>query len=300
MPIFDNLQQASFAGYKFPVSEVEVTGSLRDHVHEYPHAHGGAPEKMGRRLYTVKMVGIFESRFKKYPNLWPMTLNYLRMTFEQGNTEPLVIPTIGTIQAYCRNWSQQQTSKSRSGETASFEFVEDQGSDALVEGVLTGSALVEVFGTYNAAMLKAEFAKEADIGVFDAVSNAVNAVLAVGDTIDAVGNLVSAKFLALSDMCASADATLTAQDPRNHPLTEALKNIWDTARNEQQDRSAALRLGTYVTPYTTALSNIATSIYGDASRTVELMQLNPIDDVFKVRAGTKVKYVDDSSTTFAF
>ena len=84
MPLFDNLERASFAGYAFPVSDVEVTGGLRDHVHEYPHSPGGAPEKLGRKLYEFSFTSPMLAGFPRYPKLWPETAASLRIVFEGG------------------------------------------------------------------------------------------------------------------------------------------------------------------------------------------------------------------------
>lgn len=293
------LKKASFMGYDFPVTEVVVSGGIRDHIHEYPHANGGAPEKLGRRLYSIKMNALFLTNGKAYPHLWPTTLNYLRTYWERSTTGPLVIPTIGTIQAYCRVWTTTQNSKILSGETAELEFLEDQGSDELVKALITAvPTFVEAFGKYNVALLLTEFARPADISIFDLISNAINAVLAVGDTIEAVGNLISAKLLAISDACSSADKTLTAQDPRNSPVIEALKQIWDTAQRASETMfkdQASLR--TYRVPMLMPISTVSSIVYnGDSSRGVEIMQLNAIDDPMAIRAGTSLRYVQATTT----
>lgn len=298
IPPNKKLKRASFMGYPYPVTEVTVQGSIRDHIHEYPHANGGAPEKMGRRVYIIKMHALFFTNGKEYPHLWPTTLNYLRTYFERQTTGPLVIPTIGTIQAYCRNWTTVQTSKVLSGETAELEFVEDQGSAELVQALITATpTFVETFGRYNAALLLAEFSKPADISIFDAVANAVNGVLAVNDTLNAAGNLISSKLLTLSDYCASAEKTSTAQNPMNYPLIQSLKQIWDTALTASQTfYKEQASLAIYVVPTKMSVSSISSAVYqGDSSHGVDIMQLNAIPDPFAVRAGTPIRYVQDAS-----
>src|SRR5438105_4964362 len=140
MPVyFDTLQRASFGGAEFPVESVSIVGGLRDHIHEYPHSQGGAPEKMGRKLYTIRMKAVFQTKFKLYPGLYPNTLNFLRKMFEEQSSADLVVPTIGTMTAYCRNWTQEMEWRIRNGEKADFEFVEDLAQDFLVTD-LTGPA----------------------------------------------------------------------------------------------------------------------------------------------------------------
>src|SRR5262249_28189814 len=133
MPVFDQLQRASFDGVPFPVESVDVTSDLRHHVHEYPHTAGGDPEKLGRSLYRIQMLGNFQATFRAYPKLWPEALTKLRKTFEAEKTADLVIPTIGTIKAFITKWRQRSTAKIRSGEKVEIEFLEDQASAFLVE-----------------------------------------------------------------------------------------------------------------------------------------------------------------------
>lgn len=300
MPAFTKLKRASFMGIEFPVSEVEVRGGIRDHIHEYPHADGGAPEKLGRKLYEIKMVGNFQATFVKYPKLWPDGLKNLRQTFEKQLTGDLVIPTIGTIKAYARTWTQTMTPKSSlSGEIASFDFAEDQTDTSLVKEDLAVNiqVLPIMIGAVNAQRALAEFGAARDISLFDALSNAVNSVLAVADIADAAAGLISAKILAVTDLCSQISNTLTAKDARNAPLISALHDLWDTSQraNENLFQEKARQL-TYVVPSTMSVSAISSVLYdGDASRGIEIMQLNPIEDPFAVRAGTKINYLEPTT-----
>ena len=39
------------------------------------------------------------------------------------------------------------------------------------------------------------------------------------------------------------------------------------------------------------IGQVAVAIYGDSSRAVELMQINPIEDALAIKSGTKLRYV---------
>lgn len=295
MPVFDTLKRASFNGVDFPVTEVEVTGGIRDHIHEYPHADGGSPEKMGRRLYLIKMHGDFQATFRRYPKLWPEGLGKLRGFFEKQLTGPLVIPTVGSIKAYARTWTQTMAPKqSRSGEQGTFEFVEDQDSNSLTKALITVNAgsLAAKLQLYDGKKALTLFAKTADIGLFDLVSNAVNSVLAIGDLAGAAINLVQAKLLAVTSLCGQVSDCATAKDGRNAPIISALHDLWDTAQQSNADLfKVQARPLIYVVPTTMAMSSVSIALYGDTKHTVELMQLNSVDDLFAVRAGTKITYI---------
>jgi hypothetical protein len=254
---------------------------------------------MGRKLYEVKMVGDFQSTFVAYPDLWPKGLAKLRNAFEKQLTGDLVIPTIGTIKAYARTWSQQMVPRSsRSGEMATFDFVEDQTDTSLVKDDLKVSiqALPLMIGAVDGKRALTEFAADRDISLFDALSNAVNSVLAVADVADAAAGLLSAKLLAVTDLCSQISNTLTAKDARNAPIISALHDIWDTASRAKENlfQEKARQL-TYVVRATMSVSAISSELYGDASHSVEILQLNPIEDAFAVRAGTKIRYLEPTT-----
>lgn len=298
MPAFSKLQRAGFAGIQFPISSLEVRGGLRDHVHEYPHAPGGAPEKLGRKLYSIRMVGNFQATFRSYPNLWPLSLSKLRALFELQVTDDLVIPTIGTIKAYCHDWSQVATSAILSGEVATFEFYEDQSSLFLVDRLITTQAanLQTQLARMDAAAVLADFSKSPRTGLFDAISNAVNGVLAFKDTNDALGDLLVAKVLATADLCAQADRLPMMNDPRNSKLADALHDLWDTLQSQAQNiinKQSPVRI--YTVPSTMAVSDVSRAIYGDTTHAVELMQLNALEDALAIPAGTKVRYYEPQS-----
>lgn len=294
MPAFDSLQLASFEGIKFPIGSCEITGSIRDHIHIYPHAKGGSPEKMGRNLYLIKMEANFQDTFKKYPNLWPYRLADLRKYFENETTGKLVIPTIGTIKAYCRNWTQKMEARIRSGEKCNFEFVEDQDATVLSQSLQQRSAvsIAESAKAFNAAKALADFQDDSKAeSIFDAITNVANYILSFRDMAELAGNLVSAKVLALADLCKQFQATNFADSPRNEPVINAFANLYDTVLRINDDfASKQTKVEIYVVPTTVSMNQISQKLYGDTSHTVELMQMNAVDDVFQVRAGTSIKF----------
>lgn len=293
-PVFDQLPRFSFGGIVFPVLGYDVKGGIRDHIHEYPHAAGGAPEKMGRRLYFVNAHATFQTTFDKYPGLWPSSLAKLIQFFESQQTLPLVIPTKGTIQAYCRNWTSAVEAKIRSGERVDLEFVEDQSQANLISSLVNVSTknITNALANYNAAMILADFSSLPSTSPFDAIANAANAFLAIGDMTTAASNLVSAKLTALVDLIKQVDQADFIKDPKNFPLMTTLHDLWDAAQTQAQNvnRKATTPL-TYFVPSPMAMSAISATIYGDTSRQLELMQMNAVEDVLRVPAGTPIRYL---------
>jgi prophage DNA circulation protein len=285
------LPRASFSGLEFPYQAVRVIGGLRDHVHEYPHVPGGDPEKLGRKLYVVEFECVFIHETQTYPDLWPKRLKSLRDLFEAEITAELMIPTIGPIQAYCFDWDQEFTTKMLNGERVRFRFREDQESAFLASKLV--SMKVESLGA-----LSGNFAIQADEhGIerpfTDELLAAVNSVLAIQDQGELFGQLLANKIQNVADLCREFDQRLDAfNDPTAFPALEALKDLWAAANELASDTTAGdLVFLTYTVPQLMTISQIAVAIYGDTSRAVELMQINPIENAFAVKAGEKLRYV---------
>jgi prophage DNA circulation protein len=289
--LFEQLTRAGFAGIEFPYETMRVRGGLRDHVHEYPHQPGGAPEKMGRKAYEFEFTCQFQGTFAQYPGLWPKRLAKLRDLWEAEATDTLVIPTIGKIKAYAFDWEQEATNKILSGERVTVKFREDQESAFLIEQLITVQT--------NRIKTKGDrFAKEAAKvtpreGLFDSITDAVNSVLSVVDTVQTYGNLVEAKLLNLSALCQEADQRLDAlNDVTKWQLLDALHELWASSNELNQNIQRKLgKLVPFKLPFPMSIQDIATQIYGDTERVVELLQLNPIQDPFLIPAGFELRYI---------
>lgn len=289
----DKYQPASFNGYTFPVEHISIVGGLRDHVHEYPHSDGGAAEKLGRKLYTIKMRANFQDKFKRYPHLYPDTLNFLYSSFESGLSADLVIPTVGTLTAYAVNWTRDWEAKIRSGEKTDFEFREDLAQAFLVTELTNPStASMKDKSSAFAAYVDAATLSPNSKNIFDQVRDGAAAVFAVFDTTAAFGNLVEAKLRGLEQIIQTADRLPETQSAANAGLANALHDLWAATRvlfNDLQGKAGG-GLETYLTPMTMPVSQISKAIFGDGTHAVDIMQLNALVDPFRVLANTTIRY----------
>jgi hypothetical protein len=301
MPTFSNYQQSAFAGIIFPWKKYSVKCGIRDHVHEYPHTPGGKPEKMGRKLYEVEFSGLaMDSAIDpKWRDLWPGKLRELRAIFEQELTKPLVIPTIGTIQAYCVDWGQDADAALRNGETFTWRFREDDPELWKLEKLITvGPSSIQA----QAEAIKVTAEKHGfleDIAEFFAVlEGAVNDVLAVRDTAMMYSSLVESKIHYLTYLCEEADRTLDVfKDPESWPILEALKQLWasskELAENFTEDAGT---LRTYTLPTEMNVSQVSMAVYsGDGTRGTDILSLNPIENAFEIPAGTQIRYMVEAA-----
>lgn len=297
MPAFDELKRASHHGIAFPVRSVRISGGLREHVHEYPHAPGGAPEKLGRKLYEISMSAMFLQGLidPAWQNLWPVGLATLRRLWEDQVTGPLHIPTIGTIQAYAVDWSQEMESRIRSGEMAEIKFREDQSSAFLVGELVqvSPSALVDKLAAFE---LAAE-AMSPTPSIFDAIQDTTNSVLAFKDQIDLAGNLVEAKLLGLVHLLREADAQVKSlNDPQFVHVLDAMHELWLASQQLHDDvHQKSAQIQTYTVPFRTTITDVARALFGDNTRAADILQLNAIEDPFAIPAGAQLRYYAEAA-----
>jgi len=284
------LPRASFGGVEFPVNRVSMKCSLRHHVHEYPHAPGGAIEKLARKLYEVHVTALFHETFIQYPDLYPARLDRLRDLFETGTANDLVVPQVGTIKAVCINWSQSLEAKLQSGEQADFEFLEDQSQLFLVDALIRKS-VVGISSSIDRYTVEA--ARSGVQGtIFDDIRDITNSILAFVDQGEAFLNLLESKVRGLQAILDETDRALEfLQHPENWRLWDAMRELW--ASNQKLldnilDRQTPI--AQFIVPMTMPIADVSSAIYGDATHAVELLQINNVDDAFAVPAGFRIRY----------
>lgn len=296
MSALDTFKRASFASIAFPYKSCRVQGALRDKVHEYPHVPGGAPEKLGRKLYEIHFSCIFDERLipAHWADLWPHNLATLRTLWENGETADLVLPSIGTVKAYCRNWTQTLDAKIRSGEAVELEFVEDQESGFAnilppPGGNGLGSAITEFLSTYAA---RRNALTEESQGLLDGVQDAANSVLSIKDQVSLYGSRVEAQVRSTAALFAAADKQVRElNDPTFYDLLDSFQGLWAAIVALDQDLVGnGGTLQRYVVPMTMPVAEIARALFGDSTRTADLLQLNGFPDPFAVPAGYGVNY----------
>lgn len=295
---FDSLSQARFGSIAFAWKKIAVRSSLRKHVHEYRHTPGGALEKQGRTVYTIRVSGHFDEALnakRKFGN-YPENLASIRQMFENEQTDDLYIPTYGTIQACITEFSSDaDPERQRSGEAVELEFTEDQSQRFLVDSVfvdLDSSGLEAA----SAGILDTATKLNVPTNLFDAITGAVDQVIAIRDQAEIYPQLVAGKLLYVASLCSEADRTLdTLKDPMNHTLLEALKVLWasvsELAKNVTEFSGA---IQTYSVPQVMTIQQVSNAIYGRSDRAFDLLSLNEFSDALAIPAGSQVRYYVDA------
>lgn len=333
MTAFQNLAKAAFDGIAFPVTSYEVSGGIRDHIHEYPHSPGGAAEKLGRSLYQIRYTAIFDQRVTGYgDNLWPGDLSDLRDRWEQEVTSTLTIPTIGDIQAYCKLWTERATPASRqSGVEVEMEFVEDQAQAFLVNGLvqITSTSLKSAgdeFDTQFQPLLEGGTVsataptrivappagttprattfqgaytqlRTSDVTALTKIRQAYQTALTVIEKPSRFADQVLRAAETLITLCQqNYDRIRVLKNPIMHERANAYKRLWSAAVKLRDDlNKQAPKVLVYVAPIDTSIGAVSRSIYGDSTYASQIMQLNAIPNPLAIPKGARLRYYDPAS-----
>lgn len=293
---FDGLKPFSFFGTTFPYRTYRVQGGIRKHEFNYPHSQGGVTEKLGRKLYEVHVTANFTAGLLKlYPNLWA-DLKRLRKAFEAQSTGFLEIPHIGGIQAFADSWTESVSGKDRSTIDVEMVFTEELPNDFNTGDVATtnsGTTLQNKVDNFNAQVLLNQLLLTDNTqNIFSAINNVCSSVLSVKDQIDLYGSLVVSKIDSAVAIIQEADQQVRElNNPDFWPLLDALHDLWSSTIQLQQDVSqSGAQLNTYTTPVRMTVAQVSAALFGDNSRAVDIMTLNPLDDPLSIPPGFEIQY----------
>lgn len=293
MPLFfDSVQQASWAGFVFPVRQISILGKARLHQHKYAHQDGANLEPLGRDPYIIRMRMVFDEGDEFYPGMYPDRLNDLRFIAESGTSSKLVVPNVGTINAFCPTWAQTwDVMVARSGEHADYEWIEDQSAQ-LKQVFFTG-----ISSTATMTQKTTDLAKFKDTGtslgvdpsLFDKVINAAYDVVAIRDRADLTATMAADKIASLSNWLGALDDALTS--PIGYQIIDACRALWQTLFDfESNVQNLIAPPSTWTVPGLMTIADVSRNIYGDTEHQVDLLTWNAVDDAFAIPAGTLIKY----------
>jgi len=297
MPLFfDKVQRASWAGYPFPVNEIDIHGQARLFVHEQPHADGGALEPLGRKPYIIRMRMQFDEGDLLYPDAYPTTLDTLRFLAESGQSAKLVVPNVGTIQAFCPQWTQRWTAMIRSGEHAEYEWIEDQSAQlkqVFFSGV-SSARTMQQRASDLAAQKPTLDALDVDQSLLSKVLTGVNDIVSMRDRADLTAQLAADKIASLTNALQQLDEALTT--PYGCEVLESVKRLWQTHLDFQANvKNTLAPPALWTVPMMMGVAQISQNIFGDVEHQTDILGWNPIEDAFAVPAGTQIRYLPQAA-----
>lgn len=291
----DEMPKCQFGGIIIPVESIKISGGIRNHVHEFPHQAGGAPEKLGRSLYRVTLVGLFHTTFAGYAKLYPESLQDLVKLFEFQTTKELLIPTHGTIDAFALKWDREWVAKIRSGEKMTMEFLEDQGSQFTLEAIASPAvadnttAMAITAEIIKANMAADELAKFTDL--FTGLQNLVNSLAAIEDQAGIYSNYIEAKLNQINNMCQTIDGLGSMNDPKNWAFVDELHQLAQSTIGKLADlHDNRVELQTFIVPMTMDVGMVSAHIWGNTQHVDDLLSLNAIDNPLRIKAGTSLRF----------
>jgi prophage DNA circulation protein len=286
------VKACSFDGVRFPVLSCSVKGAMRHHEHVYPHSPGAGVEKLGRDPYKIEVTPCFQGNLipPEYAGLWPEGLSKIRELFESGKTADLILPTIGKMRAMATTWDQLYSpAKSLSGESVTWNFIEDQENARLLSASFTSSkGLTQACEAFKIAGNELN----PKPNYWDMAAGAIDSVLAYKSQIQLYSSLVESKLLsAISMFNALSDQVSELSDPRNAFALEALTELWaQTMAYYKDQKETGLIVKYKKTPRDMDIGQVAVWLYGDSEKSSDLLSLNAFADPYAIPLGTNVRY----------
>jgi hypothetical protein len=216
-------------------------------------------------------------------------LDSLIALWEQEEQVELELPGIGRFNAVATTWSRDFDVKLQSGEVCEVTFKEDQDQALLLAQTLSKKPIASLATGLGDLEARTPIPPvPAWQQMLDQIRDGVNTALAYRDTAEMWSDFIITKIEGLLALFSEADEMALFNDPLNSELLGALHALWAAT---QEVVSQAGELGSYTTTRDTDVAGVSMAIYGDTAHQVDIMNLNPIEDPYRIRAGTTLRYL---------
>lgn len=307
----ENLQVASFAGIGFPSRTVERQGGRSKVRHRYPYRDGQDVEDTGREPYAWTIeIPLFAgmSPVENGRPLYPDTYELLRFAFDEPETlgeGEYIDPELGPFNVAVISHTWRASADARNGGVYTLQL-EEVADDPFPYSLAAGS------GTKTDALATAA---EIDAAIGDAVPEEE---IAEAWSSDGVGvdsfdpgelfvNTVDAFFEAIEDAALAADDVAAYVDRVRYRIDRVLRfdamregsrwsivaslnRLSDTiSRAGEEAQSSRPTIVDFVVPWVMGADEIALQLYGDVSRSAEIVRRNPSRNPNAYQAGRVLK-----------
>lgn len=290
----DGAPKCSWGTDSFAVDSIEIVGEGRYVVHEYPHQDGGDVEKLGRKLYVIRVHAIFDEGFRGYPGNYPGTINKIIERAELSQSARLVLPNAGSINAFLTKWPRKWTAQVRSGEAMDLEFLEDE----VINDIDTFSANAsydKVDAAMNDLARFTPLAPSVPTSLWDKLQNSVNALMVIRDRASREALLVESHVESIRMVAGQIDKFITT--PIGYPVVLSLIALVDASANLLTDASPTkIALRYWTVPKAMDVLTVSRLLYGKTTRAMDLLDLNPIEDAMLIPAGFSIRYFPELAT----
>ena len=289
MSAISQLQIASHGGIQFPYTDCRVSIQARHHAHVYIHTSGGELEKMGLALrkfsFTIPAHDTLQPPFR---NFYSQTLPKLWALWSSLATAPLIVPSIGTVQAMATD-ATRRIGPLTSGEPVEVQLLEDSKTMETLAAVFRPS--VSGLATQVRTVVRSA-PPEVPASLLDRLTAAVSQALSYAAQGDVMARQWSAKIGHVATLCETIYRLPVLALPIHVAMLDALLELHFTAiqlRQDAQRRGRAVLTWPTRTPSRLSVVQIAVWIYGRTDRATELLALNEWDPL-NVPQGSIVRY----------
>ena len=184
----------------------------------------------------------------------------------------------------------------RSGESADYEFIEDQRAtmkQVFFTGISSATSMQQKASDL-AAQKPTLDALGTDPSLLDKVLAAANDVVSIRDRADLTAQIAADKIASLNNALDALDSALTT--PYAVDVLESLKQLWQTNIDFSQDVLSTLAPpSSYTVPALMSVADISRNLYGDTEHQVDLLAWNAVDDAYAIPAGTSIRYIPNAA-----
>jgi len=296
--VFDNWKQLSYGGIVFPFTDITIKGSLRHYLHEFIKRPGGEVETLARKAYVISVkcemidTVIPVNGFARYIDLYPSRLSALISLCEQGEPQDLFLPNQGkTLRCKATDWTRSISASRRSGESVSFEFLEDS-TEAFTTLNLIGATSASIVPLM--AVVQREVEALNDPRTKDPLAKLIDAVNSYLDAVDRVTGEIdyqTARIDMVVTRCAALAAVPTLGMATAAKALRSLTRFWaTTVRVRDAHASASRPLLNFVTDRPMNIIDVAIAL-GDPTKAIELLRLNDLNDAMNIPRNTELRYL---------
>lgn len=296
--VFDNWKQLSFGGIVFPFSDITIKGSLRHYLHEFIKRPGGEVETLARKAYVVSVkcemldTIIPVNSFARYVDLYPSRLSALVSLCEQGDPQDLFLPMLGkALRVKATDWTRSISANRRSGESVSFEFLEDS-TEAFTALNLIGATSASIVPMM--AVVQREVEALGDVRAKDFLDKLIDAVNSYLDAVDRVNEVIeyqTARIDTVVTRCAALAAVPSIGLATSATANLSVIRFWALATRIRDQRASASRpiLG-FVTDRVMSVVDVAIAL-GNPLKAIEILRFNDLDDAMAIPRNTSLRYL---------
>ena len=295
--VFDTWKQLSYAGIVFPFSDITIKGAQRHYLHEFIRRPGGEVEKLARRAYQITVRSEFvdtvipRNSFARYVDLYPSRLSALLTVFEQGDSHDLFLPMQGrSLRCKAVDWTRNISAARRSGESVTFEFLEDSTEEFLSQNLVgvQSASIVPQFTVVQREVEKLNdpVSKSALDRLIAAVGRYLDAVDRVTETID----YQTARIDTVVERCSAlADTPALGMARAASANRELIRFMALATRIRANTMDVTPMLG-FVVPDIMDVLQVSTEVYGTPANATSILRYNDFDDAMAIPRGTTVRY----------